>query len=315
MTWGYVAVGAGTAIAGGLGASSNRKARISQEEATRAALEAQRDQYNQSRADSAAYRQAGDASITRLGQLLGLKGYTAKEMALAKLGGPPDRNAYISGGGRTTGARYPARGISVPGGFSVGGTSGMGLRRGRGSDEGQDIPEVFDEAGYNSALEDYNKKKAEIDYLSEDPAYGSLNKKFTLADFWDDPVTQSSYQSGLDLGKEAIDRTAGAQGSRKSGATLKALTQFGTDYTGQKSGESYNRFYGDQDRIYNRLAGTAGTGQTAVANTSALGANYANNYGNLLTAQGNARGASAIAQGNLYGGSRRIWATGTCRAS
>ena len=132
--------------------------------------------------------------------------------------------------------------------------------------------------------------------------FGSANRRFTVADFMDDPVTKLSYQSGLDLGKQAIDRMAGARGSRNSGATLKALNRFGTDYTGQKAGESYNRFYGDQDRELNRLAGIAGTGQTAVTNQNALGSQTATNIGNLVSSLGNARGASAIAQGNIWGG-------------
>jgi len=138
--------------------------------------------------------------------------------------------------------------------------------------------------------------------LGLDGGTGELNRKFTVADFMDDPVTKLGYQSGLDLGTQAIDRMAGARGGRNSGATLKALTRFGTDYTGQKAGESYNRFYGDQDRTFNRLSGVAGTGQTAMQNQNALGANYASNVGNLMTGAGNARGAAAIAQGNAWGG-------------
>jgi hypothetical protein len=83
---------------------------------------------------------------------------------------------------------------------------------------------------------------------------------------------------------------------------LKALTQFGTDYGGMKAGESYGRFYGDQDRIYNRLAGIAGTGQTATTAGVQAGTNIAGNIGNILTAGGNARGAAAIARGNALSG-------------
>jgi len=131
---------------------------------------------------------------------------------------------------------------------------------------------------------------------------GDLMKKFTVADFMEDPVTKLSFQHGLETGTTALDRMAGARGSRNSGSQLKALTRFGTDYTGTKAGESYNRFYGDQDRIYNRLAGVAGTGQTASTNTAQLGQMGAQNIGNLLTAQGNARGAASIAQGNAVSG-------------
>ena len=163
---------------------------------------------------------------------------------------------------------------------------------------------------YNQTREDYapwrEAGSSAVSRLSQllglSGGSGELNKKFTIADFMDDPVTKLGYQSGLDLGTQAIDRMAGARRSRNSGATLKELTRFGTDYTGQKAGESYNRFYGDQDRAYNRLAGVSGTGQTATQNLGQLGAQSASNIGNITTGLGNARGAAAIAQGNIWGG-------------
>lgn len=132
--------------------------------------------------------------------------------------------------------------------------------------------------------------------------FGALNRKFTLADFWDDPVTKASYAQGLELGRQAIDRMAGARGNRNSGATLKALERFGTDYTGNQAAGSQARYVGDQANTYNRLAGIAGTGQTAANTGAMLGANSANQVGNIMTAEGNARGAASIAQGNIYGG-------------
>lgn len=148
---------------------------------------------------------------------------------------------------------------------------------------------------------------------STSPDFGQFNKKFTVADFMDDPITKLSYESGLNLGREAIDRMAGARGSRNSGATLKALFRFGTDYTGGKAGESYGRFYGDQERAFNLRAALSGIGQTAARDTATAGGASATNIGNILMNQGttagniasslgNARGAAAIAQGNIWGG-------------
>lgn len=99
------------------------------------------------------------------------------------------------------------------------------------------------------------------------------------------------YQFRLDQGNKAVTNAAGAAGMRNSGATLKALTRYGQDYA---SGEFGN--------VVNRLAGLAGTGQTAQAGDSSLGANMAMNVGNIFSSQGNARGAASIAQGNAYGG-------------
>ncbi|MCR4308157.1 MAG: hypothetical protein NUV80_06380, partial [Candidatus Berkelbacteria bacterium] len=120
-----------------LGSESAEDAIYAQTQASKAAIEEQRRQYDTSRTDTAPWREAGGSAVSRLSQLLGL------------------------GGGS-----------------------------------------------------------------------GELNKKFSIADFMEDPVTKLSYQSGLDLGTQAIDRMAGARGSRNSGATLKELTRFGTDYTG-----------------------------------------------------------------------------------
>lgn len=162
---------------------------------------------------------------------------------------------------------------------------------------------------WNSA-ERSNIDRAYDQYLSglpqefgPDPeGFGALNKKFTLADFWDDPVTKASYQQGLDQGTKALSNMAASRGSLNSGATMKALTRFGTDYTGNQAAASQARYVGDQTNLYNRLAGVAGTGQTAATNSAQMGQNTANTIGGMMTAQGNARGAAAIAGGNAMGG-------------
>lgn len=158
------------------------------------------------------------------------------------------------------------------------------------------------------AIQEWEKQKAAYDAQQaapQDPRFGSLNQKFTLADFWDDPVTQASYQQGLDQGTKALANMAGARGNRNSGAQLKALARFATDYTGNQAGNSYSRFYGDQDRTFNRLSGIAGTGQTATQNLSSLNQNNANSISELMTGVGNARGAAAISSSNALGGGIR----------
>lgn len=131
--------------------------------------------------------------------------------------------------------------------------------------------------------------------------YGDLNKQFTVGDFYNDPVAQLSMKYGLQQGTQGINRMAAAQGGLNSGATLKALERFGTDYAGSQAGDAYSRFMNNQNTVYNRLAGVAGTGQTAATNTAQMGQNTATNIGNTITAQGNARGAASIASGNAWG--------------
>ncbi|WP_455154179.1 hypothetical protein [Cupriavidus campinensis] len=153
-----------------------------------------------------------------------------------------------------------------------------------------------------------------------DPQYGVLQRNFTQQDFYDDPVTQLGFQFGLDEGTKGLNRAAAANGGLDSGATLKALTRYATDYTGTKANDSYNRYQTNNTNTFNRLASLAGVGQTASntnasANGSAVGgiasagANAANNISqnalysgnaaaNAAAATGNARASSAIARGN-----------------
>lgn len=129
------------------------------------------------------------------------------------------------------------------------------------------------------------------------PNYGDLNKKFTLADFWDDPVTKASYQSGLDLGTKALNNSAARAGSLNSGGQAKALARFGTDYTGGQAAGSQARFVGDQNNTYNRLTGVSNIGQNAVNSGNTLGfntaANIANQGNQLAQQSGTFRGQTA----------------------
>lgn len=134
------------------------------------------------------------------------------------------------------------------------------------------------------------------------PSGAPLSRNFSVSDFWNDPVVQLGYQSGLDLGTKALKNRAPLTTGLDSGAGLKELTQFGTDYSGRQAGDSKARFIGDQTNLYNRLAGVAGLGQQSANTTAQVGMNTATNIGNTMTAQGNAQGAAQIAGANAWGG-------------
>jgi hypothetical protein len=124
--------------------------------------------------------------------------------------------------------------------------------------------------------------------------YGSLNKPFTGSSVATDP----GYQFGLNQGVKTAQDSAAARGGLYSGATLKALTQYGNDYATTKFDDAFNRDKTTKDTEYNRLAGVAGTGQTATNMVDTTGANVAANQGSNLIGAGNARGAADIATGN-----------------
>jgi hypothetical protein len=123
--------------------------------------------------------------------------------------------------------------------------------------------------------------------------YGSLTKRFTGADVATDP----GYQFGLKQGLDSAEGSAAAKGGLYSGATLKALTQYGNDYATTKFDDAYNRYNQDQSTLYNRLAGISGTGQVATQQVDQAGQHMADQASDNLIGAGNARGARDIAVG------------------
>ncbi len=283
MPWIGGAISAGASLLGGaMSSGSASNAANEQAAATQAAIAEQRRQYDQTRADQAPWRDAGSASVNRLKYLLGLGGSgTDRESLRESLLPQFTRQETTQGDG------YWTPGYGAWGDFAAVEPKFIGNQTTTNN--------VVDENGLNAAIDAQSANP-------NDPEYGSLNRKFTLADFWDDPVTKASYQMGLDQGTKSINNMAGARGGRNSGATLKALTRFGTDYTGQQAAGSQQRYEADKASTYNRYAGLSGTGQVATQATSAAGQNAANNISGLTSSLGNARGASAIAQGNAWQG-------------
>lgn len=302
---------AGPLLGGIMGGRSADKASAAQQAADAAAIEEQRRQFDLSRADLAPWRDTGGAAVMRLGQLMGL-------------GGPSGGAGRAAAAPAGVESREAIRARLLPS-FTTGGGAGGAPKEYDGGVENSirqllikdRNPAIYggavvDEQALNRAIDEEMARQAAGRFVPGAAASGTtgyqmfgdspLLRRFTVGDFWADPVTQLGLQFGLSEGVKGINRMAGARGMRDSGSTLKALTRFGTDYTGQRAGESYNRFVGDQTNVYNRLAGLAGTGQTAATTTAGLGANTSNNIANLLSSGGNARGAAAIAGGNAMSG-------------
>lgn len=130
------------------------------------------------------------------------------------------------------------------------------------------------------------------------------------------------YQARLQLGTDALQKSAAARGSVLTGATGKALDSYAQDYASNEYGNVYNRaltdyttkynaYNTDQTNQYNKLAALAGAGQQTATNLANQGQAAANNTSNIdLTAgqqQGqqinNAGAATAsgyVGAGNAY---------------
>jgi hypothetical protein len=90
-------------------------------------------------------------------------------------------------------------------------------------------------------------------------------------------TSDPGYAFGMNQGTQAIDRSAASNGGLYSGATLKALDRYGTDYGGTKLNDAYSRY-----------GGVAQLGATGTTNTS-----------NDITNLGNAGAASSLYTGNV----------------
>ena len=130
------------------------------------------------------------------------------------------------------------------------------------------------------------------------PDSGSLLKPFSQSDLAADPVYNAGLNWGADQGSKAIAAQALANGNYDSGATLKALTQFGNDYGTTKAQQAYNDYLTNNQNTFNMLSGASGTGQVASNTIANAGSNTANSISNLVTGQGNATAAGIVGQAN-----------------
>ena len=126
---------------------------------------------------------------------------------------------------------------------------------------------------------------------------GYFNQTYDGQDTYSDP----SYQFRLQQGQNAIQSSAAAQGGLLSGATLKALQNYGQESASQEYSNAYNRFNADQTNRYNRLSNLVGIGQNAAAQVGNAGAQTAQAVANNTMA-----GANSIAAGQV--GSANAWA-------
>lgn len=115
-----------------------------------------------------------------------------------------------------------------------------------------------------------------VEGQAQTPQFGSFRDYFGAEDFQKDP----GYDFRMGEGIKALDRSAAARGNLFSGATGKALTQYGQDYGSNEFMNAYNRWNQDRDRQYNRLAGLSGTGQTSAQQIGQWGMNTGQNIGN-----------------------------------
>lgn len=276
---------------------------------TAAGIAEQRRQYDLNRADQAGFMQTGNAANQRLAYLMGLSGGSGGGSGGARLTAEQIRSQLLPSFTTAGNSGAPKEGDPgyVPGDYVMrngqwgtwttnGDQSPYWYSPGGGTATGPTIDESGLQAAINARL---SAQGPEGD--PNDPAYGLLARRFTMADRDADPVYKSGLQFGLDQGTGAINARALQSGNYDSGATLKALTRYANDYGTTKAEGAYNRFNTDNTNTYNRLAGLSGAGQTATNQVSTAGSNTANQISGLQTDAGTARAAGIIGAGNAWG--------------
>jgi hypothetical protein len=138
------------------------------------------------------------------------------------------------------------------------------------------------------------------------------------------------YQARLQLGTDAIQKSAAARGSVVTGGTAKALGTYGQDYASNEYGNVYNRaltdyttkynaYNTDQTNQYNKLAALTGMGQQSATTAGTLGLNAANSQAGTITGTAATQGQdltnAAAATASGYVGQGNAWGQGLSGAT
>lgn len=284
-----MAISTGTAILGGaavsglMGMNAASSAADAQAGAAAQSDATQRYIFDQSRADQLPFLNNGTAASNRLAQLLGLR--TGAPGLVGSAGGAPSYNADLYNSNPAYKKAWDEVAAQHSAAYNSGYTSG--------SDRNWIDSQVRQRMGSDA-----------VNALTPqaDESFGSLMKPITRADIEADPTYAMGLEFGLNEGTKGINRQAAATGNLLSGATLKALSRFGTDYAGTKANDAVNRINAGRQQQYSFLGGMSGAGQAAAGQTQAAGQQYASAVGQNAIGVGNARAASAIGQSNALTG-------------
>lgn len=288
MPWiSIVGAVAGQVIGGAMGDKSAGKAADAQTQASEAAIAEQRRQFDLTRGDFAPYQATGQAANARLASLLGIGPKTASGTSGMPVvsGDLAAQNQFLN----TTAGYREIYALLAPQFTKNGKVDTVALQN------------EINSRSAGKGFTDLIKAAPAVSQTAPGGQEFDLLRRFTTADLNADPVYNAGREFGLKTGTDAINARAIGRGGYDSGATLKELTRYGTDYGMQRAGDAYNRFSNDQSNIYNRLAGISGTGQTSSGQVAQYGANMANNVSNLQTGIGNAQAAGIVGGANAWG--------------
>jgi hypothetical protein len=273
-------VAGGSVVSGLLGSSASKSAAKAQAKAAQQAAAESGRQFDLTRKDMMPWKNVGQEGLYTLAEMLGL----GTQAQLSGVGKPvmPNQDGYYRNEQVWTKPTVQGNGRGTV-------LSGGGMTTNR----------VFDQAGYDAALNKYNKDLSAWNASAatqQSPEYGSLLEDFTLEDFQADP----GYQFRQQQGEQALNRQASAAGRRMSPATMKELLRFNSDLSSQEFGNAFNRDMTNKQSKFNFLGQVAGVGQTAATQLGQFGAQNANAMGAANMAGANATAAGTMGQANAW---------------
>lgn len=159
-------------------------------------------------------------------------------------------------------------------------------------------------------------------------AFGSLTAAYPGGTFQAPTAAQALQSPGeqaqLQLGEQALQQSAAAQGNLLTGGTAQGINAYAqnlasTNYQNTYNNayntyaSGYNQYENQQTNTYNRLASLAGQGQTTANNLGTLGQSAASNIGNIsltggaqqaqqLNNAGAANASGIVGSANAWGG-------------
>lgn len=281
-------VGAGISAVSALsGASAAGDAADAQRQSAADANALSREQFEQTRADTAPTRERGNQAGNRLQYLMGLDGGSGGSAGPTA---PLDRNSlrnqllsqYTT---RTAGQQKQVayQRADDTGQYVVytDGTQGDAFAPPPMADNGR---ETIDEAGLSAEIERQFAAQQAAQQASQasaqrDPEFGSLMRNFSAADRDADPLyaqlrpqienalqrsskfeTAPGYQFRLAEGMKGVENSGAARGMQLSGAGLKAINRFNQDFASNEYGNWFNQSNTDRnfvagqgDAAYNRF--------------------------------------------------------------
>lgn len=263
MSWGIVASVGGAVLGSAISADAAGDAADTQAAATDRATRLQKEMFDKQVELQAPFREAGLTANNKLMYMLGLGGTSSGT------GTPDDLDTWARANGYT-----------------------MPVGRGWTTEERANLDPY-----YQKYVTDFKADQQQsID--PNDPEYGSLMRRFGMADFEADP----GYQFRMDEGMRGVEGSAAARGGLLSGAAMKAIQKYGQGLASQEYGNAYNRFTSDQTNQYNRLAGIVNTGQGATNQVSNAAGQFGQQAGSNIIGAGNAQASGIVGGANALTG-------------